>query len=975
MQSTKLSANLLVGMFQLFLWLFFHPNGWLAYTSEIVDKDFSLLSLSSEERETIGVKRLLLIGHVIYPLLTTIIVCVVLYNIPSVSQENVLLGTTIGFTISLFIGVTISTVLSVAGGITGSIVSGLVSGIVIGMADHQVGVADGIPQFLIDSFPSVTKAMGISFIVSAGAISTVLNSISTSYIPIPIHERSIRRRVRKALDYLRTKRQSIVLTLIFSFILGLIIVVGFVNQIMGELMRGHTSLNIATLALGLLVYTASLFIPIHLNASNKIKDSLIYALLISLSTACIASISYYLSILSIQSISSVTIFQGIAFSIGNSVFFCLLYLSTHEAIKRFYVPFLTTWLPTLVTGLGSASFFLFFIAPAISGSLENLEIGSSLSIILLAGVVTLTSNWWISVLTYPFQLLMGFILYKMDKKSERFLFRYHPAFWHDHQFIPLYGLEKHLLSYLLMDDNKIEDTLSPKDIIKHLYANSKQQWAAREAQLKLDIGYLEKCAEFEGIAKVHLKLGDLLYGGASDGDVNFFQTISREVTQFLEVERLSGKYADVDAQRSDLKKIAKKLGTQYDALERSTNKYAPRLRIVAYSWASIVLTKRNNLKDSHPNPYTPGVVLRQQHGTFFGRHHITKQIQRLLWDTKHQSILLYGQRRMGKTSLLYNLQRMLPQRIITFFIDAQGPLASSKSESHFFENMISQMQEYAEDRQLIIPSPNQEHLSSKPASAFKNWLNIVQKAIIQDSSFLKTTILILIDEYEELDRAFAIGRLDPHIILGTLRHIIQHSQNVKILFAGSHQAGEFQYWSHFLLNTKVVHLNYLKEDDAIQLIKEPIARHPWKYQQDSIQRIVELTNNHPYLIHLLCYEIVTSKDDEMIEGAIKDVSLLDIEIAVEKSLSSGGQFFDDIVYNQLKNDALTLSLLCHLAQHEEVTRQQLLILSSDAKQIEICLRLLIERELIHYVNNKYRFQVELIRLWFCNWVKFHKYIK
>ena len=55
------------------------------------------------------------------------------------------------------------------------------------------------------------------------------------------------------------------------------------------------------------------------------------------------------------------------------------------------------------------------------------------------------------------------------------------------------------------------------------------------------------------------------------------------------------------------------------------------------------------------NPYLAGPPVTNQAG-FFGREDILQDVEATLRDVTHNSVILYGQRRVGKTSLLLQLE-------------------------------------------------------------------------------------------------------------------------------------------------------------------------------------------------------------------------------------------------------------------------------------------------------------------------------
>ena len=72
------------------------------------------------------------------------------------------------------------------------------------------------------------------------------------------------------------------------------------------------------------------------------------------------------------------------------------------------------------------------------------------------------------------------------------------------------------------------------------------------------------------------------------------------------------------------------------------------------------------------NPYIAGAPVLEQR-MFFGREDVFSWIERSLSGKFVDHILvLHGQRRVGKTSVLKHLPNRLPERYIPIFIDLQG---------------------------------------------------------------------------------------------------------------------------------------------------------------------------------------------------------------------------------------------------------------------------------------------------------------
>jgi AAA+ ATPase superfamily predicted ATPase len=312
---------------------------------------------------------------------------------------------------------------------------------------------------------------------------------------------------------------------------------------------------------------------------------------------------------------------------------------------------------------------------------------------------------------------------------------------------------------------------------------------------------------------------------------------------------------------------------------------------------------------------------------------------------------------MGKTSLLNNLGRLLPSTIIPMFVDLQGAPSSASNHAGFLYNLAKQMVDSAKRQSaLTLPPLTREALATDPFTCFDEWLDKVEQVLEQN------TALLTLDEFEVLNSAITKGRFDEQDVLGMLRHMIQHRPRFKVLLAGSHTIEEYQRWASYLINVQVVHISYLKEDEARQLIERPIKDFTLRYEPDAVEQVLQLTHCHPFLVQLLCGEIVAFKNEQH-PSVRRLATLADVEAAVPEALSSGSFFFADIQNNQV--DAAGLAILRFLAAQGEGAIVSINTILQQLRDVsESAFELLLQRELIEEVGDGFRFQVELIRRWF-----------
>ncbi|MGH2594025.1 MAG: AAA family ATPase, partial [Anaerolineae bacterium] len=592
---------------------------------------------------------------------------------------------------------------------------------------------------------------------------------------------------------------------------------------------------------------------------------------------------------------------------------------------------------------------------------------------LMMNVLGFTLGVWRPIVFYPFQAAWNTLLYRADERraaekaasggAERSasgdashdrssLLRWHAAMWDELQRLPLFGLEQHLV--LVVERNPDEGQAA----IDYVSAGH-QQWAAQAAQIELDARQLERCADVEAISNTHRRLAAGELEGPASALLRSLSRISRDVEAALQQESTYN-------QRLALSAIEDRLDGLLRELTRSSERYAFRFRPVATHWRRIVaarvreLVEAAEIRQEIDNPYVIGVPLTEQQEIFVGRTDVSARIEGLLLDRRRPPLLLYGQRRMGKTSLLNNLGRLLPETIVPLFVDLQGPVALARDHASFFYNMARSLIDSASrQRGLALPRLTREALADDPFTRFDEWLDEVEAALDAQGH---STALLALDEFEALDNALTDGRLSEAAVLGTLRHIIQHRLRFKVLLAGSHTLDEFKRWAGYLINAQVLGLGYLNEAEACQLIERPVKDFALRYEPEATRRILDLTRGHPFLVQLLCAEIVSLKNEQEVSRR-RRARRVDVEAAVPEALSRGSLFFADIERNQV--GAAGLALLRFMAvQGEEAVVGPQALARHCPDPLERTLELLLRRDLIESVDGGYRFQVEMIRRWF-----------
>jgi hypothetical protein len=905
----SLSANPWLAACQLWCWLWFRPSAWRQLVADVDDTlspAFALAELNWQQWRHPSIRRLLLAGYFVTPatLLSLTLLCLALLNR---FQPRVLVFMSCGLGLGLLFG------LAICAG------AGLVLTAVLGVA---FAVAWGGDQVLLVDLLWGNYTGILLGLPSALAMHIIGNLTAHSTI------RSVTRQTG-----------SVLITLLVSagvaaLILGLIVIL-FQIRTAGGL--PDTGIGLATAAVPALIIGWSITWR-----SRYWGSGLVAALL-----------AFFVLWLSYRNPGS-----DYGDSVGGDLLVWIHTCSVTGIYFGFfafaYIPIVRLATPWVATIAGSFSGLAIFGVMKLSA--RYYALWPNLTIAALLVVLGFTMRWWRPLLCYPFELLWNTLLLRLDEErtpAQVSYFAWNAVFWDELQFLPLYQLDTHLV--LLCERNPAYG----QSMLVAVSATP-QRWAALAAQMELDVRRLEACTTVQEMASVkrHLSVREIQHPAGAY--MRTFALYSGDMAAALAQFSLYNQRLGFNAVEHDLNNLAREL-------LGDASPYARRFQPLVAQWQQILnrhsqeLAETAELRQEIPNPYVVGVPLTRQQEIFVGRTDISRRIEAILHDQNHPPLLLYGQRRMGKTSLLYNLRWMLPHRILPLLVDLQGPVAQALDHGSFLYNLAKGLSRSVQDDGINATTLTRDSFQADPFTIFDDWLDDLEQRMVEQG---RTTLLLALDEFEALDIAFASQRLNPDAVLGTLRHIIQHRPRFKLLLAGSHTLDEFQPWASYLINAQTIHLSYLCEQETRQLIERPMQNFPLAYTPEATHRVFALTRGHPYLVQLLCSEIVIHKNaQEPTER--RQATLADVEATLPLTLARGHPFFTDIAMNQVDDGGRRLlHLLARLEREQGADRALLGQHFSDEAELSATLASLVRRELLEEVAGRWRFQVALIQQWF-----------
>ncbi len=308
--------------------------------------------------------------------------------------------------------------------------------------------------------------------------------------------------------------------------------------------------------------------------------------------------------------------------------------------------------------------------------------------------------------------------------------------------------------------------------------------------------------------------------------------------------------------------------------------------------------------DRIDSPYIIGLPARNPN-IFFGRERDIVTLQENLTRLHTNSIVvLYGQRRSGKTTLMLHLQQnALRANHLSIFVDMQL-FAYQMSVNKFLLHLAQSLLEALKQKGVSAPTRTIHDFVDDPCEAFRTFLSEIEPYL------QKRCVIIMLDEFEVLEEQVKKGTLEPDF-LQFLRHLMQFHPYLNFLLSGRHTIEELtrDYWSVFFNMAHHYQLSKLDEHGATRLIVEPVEL---EYDALAVRKIRMLTGDQPYLIHLICDALVQHCN----ERQKTYVTINDVNIVLREAMSTGHIHFNWIWDQLSRPEQLLLTILADIGREE-----------------------------------------------------------
>jgi hypothetical protein len=275
---------------------------------------------------------------------------------------------------------------------------------------------------------------------------------------------------------------------------------------------------------------------------------------------------------------------------------------------------------------------------------------------------------------------------------------------------------------------------------------------------------------------------------------------------------------------------------------------ATRWTPVMHKWEAILGMTIEALKAQSPveiyNPYQYGAPVIRRPYLFKGRTKFADLLVQSLLDQNRNTIILHGPRRIGKSSFLNNLPRLLPGEILPVFYDLQRP-GLTDSDQSFWLGIAMEIARILKGRQENFQQQvSPDDFMANPYAAIDDFLEQVTLHI------RPRRLLLCLDEFEHLAEKVKAGKLST-LLLDEIRNIIQYKDYITFLLAGVQTLENLgTSWSNDFINSQPVEMLYLEREEARDLLVNPDPSFDLQYPKEVVDEILDLTGCHPYLVQL-----------------------------------------------------------------------------------------------------------------------------
>ncbi len=261
------------------------------------------------------------------------------------------------------------------------------------------------------------------------------------------------------------------------------------------------------------------------------------------------------------------------------------------------------------------------------------------------------------------------------------------------------------------------------------------------------------------------------------------------------------------------------------------------------------------------------------------------EIKEILRDIRNSmNVVIFSQRRYGKTSLIKEvLRKAQKKKILIFYIDLYPAVTKEKfievCANGIAKGIKGSRKRILESIRDLLPKIIPKMVIKEDRLEFEiefdrtksptPILSDLFQAVEKRADIEKKLAVAVFDEFQE------IANYEDDEIERMMRSSFQSHQNVSYIFMGSKRHILMQTFDNpskpFYKSAKHFPLGRIGEEDFNEFILDKFSECGYKINKDTISEILKLTECHPYYTQMLCH-ILYENNEENKTVEIKDIS-------------------------------------------------------------------------------------------------------
>ncbi|MDD1427042.1 ABC transporter substrate-binding protein [Dolichospermum sp. ST_sed9] len=368
------------------------------------------------------------------------------------------------------------------------------------------------------------------------------------------------------------------------------------------------------------------------------------------------------------------------------------------------------------------------------------------------------------------------------------------------------------------------------------------------------------------------------------------------------------------------------------------------------------------------NPYKVGGSIKYPKD-FFGREDIFSAIN----DNLEQPlILLYGQRRIGKSSVLNQIPKKVSEDNFVF-IHCNFEDLGQASISKILHSIAVEIIEVLEDK-LLLKNENDE-LINHYIENIQTDINIFSKSFLPEiyKKLGDKKLALLFDEFDVVSEIETKNNSisDSINFLNYIMQLLDKDKKICIIPVVGRHISKLPKLLSFLKEAPNIEISLLDKSNTEKLITQP-SEGVLQYNKEAIEKIYGLTSGHPYLTQAVCFAIYNLARDRYNNKQVTcpvDITIQDIEDIVETAIEVAESGLDGFWSNLISEQKVILAAAAEaeniaISANQAVSKEPLELL----EEYGIITESLTEayKQLVGYgflENTQGKVKIELVRRW------------